>query len=196
MSKKEIPKLGYRKERGIIDFFLMYPYKKNYKTKEGIIPRPYVPTKKVIDDHKYSLDFYEYSDIVKTFYKNLIPYLMDGSPYRMSNMLGDLTMVKWKPKNGRMDLYRQVQKIKSIKGNENLSVKQALEYGKRHRIPFTKVDNRHTDGYSPLLKWLKTSKVYFAEFWHFRFVKATNRLISNILMNNPHKIHNLDNISK
>lgn len=196
MSKKEIPKLGYRKVRGMIDLFLMYPYKKNYESPDGVIPRPYVPTKNLVEDHKYSLDYYQYSEIVKSFYKHLIPYLMEGSSYRMSNRLGDLKMYKWKPKNGRMDLYNQVQKIKRIKGNENLSIREALDYGKKNKVPITKIDNRHTDNYSPLLKWYKTGSVYFAEFWHFRFVRSTKKLISKILMDNPHKIHNLDNISK
>lgn len=188
--------MGYRKIRGMIDLFLMYPYKKNYETKEGVIPRPYVPDKKVVDDHKYSLTIYEYAAIVKSFYEKLVPYLMEGRKYRMSNNLGHLQMEKWKAKNGRMHLYNQVQKIKKIHGNENLSVKEALAYGKKHKVPITKVDNRHTDGYSPLLKWYKSDRVYFAEFWHFRFVKNTKKLISKILMDNPHKIHNLDNISK
>lgn len=191
MSKKVIPKLGYRSTRGIKDFFLMYPYKKNYKVKPGVVPRPYVPKDQVVEDHKFSLDSHQYYSIIKIFFEELVKYLMEGRTYTFSNRLGDLYIKKVKPTNSPISFSATIKKIKKLMGNEDASFKEVMAYKKEHNLPFSKADNRHTDNMLPKTVWNKTNKVYLGRCWKWEWSKIPKNYISNLLMEDPFKIHKL-----
>ena len=152
------------------DFYLHWPYKCAYQ--KNTIPRPYFSKTEVICDHKHSLTYTEWNEILSVYIDELIDFLTEGHKFEMPMMLGYLEMCKWKAKHIRV--------IGTQEKDENGKMKTKI------------ARDTHTQGYRPILKWRrpeKLCKVSMPWLFSIRMMKGTKRAIYKKFKKNPLKFN-------
>jgi len=125
------------------DIYLQYPYK-DVDVKENTVPKPYVPYDQ-ISDHKWKLTYKEWKKIISIYLREWLKYLMTGQRYKLDNKLGDVQIMKYKPKKKRLNLGATLKTGKKVYHN-----------------------NLHTNNYCPIFIWHR-EHVRFPFKWHWRF---------------------------
>lgn len=140
---------------------------------KNIVPLPYIPIKEVNCDHKYSLEYKKWKEIVMTYLKYVKLYLFTGKEFKLPHFMGTLQLRKYKG--------------------------GGIDWGHFHQTgDIIKHKNRHTLGYRPILKWYRNRKICKLKFkWHWSIYpskKVYNKEISNWLMEDFSRINKLINI--
>ncbi len=123
------------------DFFKFYPYKKQIAHPPNTIPFPYVKKQDIVDDHKSSLDWFEWIKIVNMYLLILKEDLQEGKTVKF---------------DGRLGLF-QVKKLKCRKLLDRIKSK---EMGKRVYVGKTEHDN-----YFFKLIWMRKNAKLFHGKW-------------------------------
>lgn len=74
---------------------MKYPYKVNIPHPRNTVPTPYVKKEEVVE-HKNSLNFYEWHDIISTYLDVIAEELVEGNEFQIPNRLGTLQIRKSK----------------------------------------------------------------------------------------------------
>lgn len=141
MRKKRLRNSGYKNNSHVTisDFFIMYPYR--YYPHSNTINIPYIPKHEQISNHKYSLTKKEYVLIIKTYFKYLMIYLLNGNTFTIPNFLGVFKMKKYKSR------WIHWAEKKTLKNSQS------------------------TQNYRSALVWVKDSKCkmpeYLKKFWRY-----------------------------
>lgn len=75
------------------DMFQKYPYKKRQIEGKKVF-QPYIKKKDAVEDHKYSVTFREFSDILKFFVWEIVEDLLHGKRITLPYRLGTMHFVK------------------------------------------------------------------------------------------------------
>ena len=129
-------------------FYLMYPYKK----RTCITCLPYL-TNDEISDHAYALTYQQWRNIIVTYLKHLVLHLLSGQVYRFSSLIGELQLIKWKPKKKRIDIHTT---LTTIMAKYNMTKEEAGTYYKEHKEEGKRYMNKHIDGYKWAVIWRRT----------------------------------------
>jgi hypothetical protein len=128
----------------IKDFFLKYPYKK--KPDVTYVSLPYFP-KEEETNHKYSLTYSEYKNVLNTYFEYVSEYLLQGDVFSMPERLGALKLIKYKIEN----------------------------IGDKKTYYKTYINNIHSQNYRVILRWEHQKyPVPFGKFWKLSTVKTFN----------------------
>lgn len=84
-----------RKRKCIVDFYLTYPYKKNYRTPNNTVPVPFIKNSEVTNTDK-SLDYKQYLEIITLFSELKGMDLVEGIPYIPKPKIGTIEFRKYK----------------------------------------------------------------------------------------------------
>lgn len=123
------------------DFFTFYPYKKQIPHSPNTIPYPYVKKPDIVDNHKYSLDWFEWIKIITTYLEVLREDLYEGKEIKFDGRLG-------------------VFQIRKLKCRKFLDRKKSKEAGKRIFLGKTEFDN-----YYFKLIWMRKKSRLFPSKW-------------------------------
>jgi len=150
----------------IKDIYLGYPYKWR-DTTSNTVSIPYFPKDQITNNDK-SLDYKTWKNIILTYHKYLLEFLLTGRNYITPHNVGHF----------------QIQKIKSVKSNINWK-KTKERYGSqkgKENKKFIRYKNNHWGGYRPLVKW-NIVPVKLTYKYHFKFRPMTDfmRKINNRL---------------
>lgn len=156
---------------GLQEIYLEYTYKTR-DLDSNTIPRYYFP-KSEITDHKYSLTYKEWSDVLKVLFKNILLYLLTGKKYKLPHRMGEIFLAKIK--GGGIDWIKS-KKLKKAVFHKNL----------------------HTNGFRPKVIWdRKKGKCIFKNrwLWKFNLTKSAWRIISQAIENNFNIMNNLTDVT-
>lgn len=146
------------------NLFLEYPYKTTPSGKKDAIIRC---QKRVVNDHEYSLYKSQWTEIIHTYFKVMVEYMIQGFVYDIPNRyMGRLKLTKRK--------YLRAYNAKKAK--------------KLNRMACFR--NTAFDDYGLRLKWFD-KKFKFQSLWSFRFSKSIP--LYDKLIKNTSLIHTLDN---
>lgn len=123
------------------DFFKFYPYKKQIPHPAGTVPFPYVKKQDIVDNHKYSLDWFQWIEIINLYILLLKEDLQEGREIKF---------------DGRLGLFQ----IKKIKCKRFLDRIKSKESGKRIFRGKTEFDN-----YFFKLVWMRKNAKLFHNKW-------------------------------
>lgn len=153
------------------DFYLRYPYKKS----SGRTTLPYVPVEEDTNE-PFSLKYKDWKNILHTYFKYVLLYLLTGQPYRFSSGIGEFKLIRYKPrkKRGNIDM-RGIEKYYEKKTGitdrkelwayiNNIGLDNAVLV--KHR-------NKETDGYKWVTAWFKKEyKFAFKQHWYFTLARV------------------------
>jgi nucleoid DNA-binding protein len=151
------------------DFFLQWPYKCAYQG--NTIPRPYFSKTEVNCNHKHSLTYNEWNEIITVYLDCLMDYIVKGNKFEIPNMLGYFEMCKWKRKFAKP--------TGTPEKNEDGTMK------KRYNSARTMLQSL---GYSPILKWRRSAKLCklkFKSIWAVKMLKDMKKKASKQIVDNP-----------
>lgn len=193
--KKETLKEGYntyynRDKTNLALIYERYPYRK--RTCKTCLP--YVPSD-ADTDHKYSLTYQEWGEIIQCYFKYLCLYLLTGTRYRFSSGMGELQIQKYKSnkKNSAVDLGKMTKYYMEKEGIDDWQ--EAKRYIRDHvnNPKLFKHKNKHTLGYKWNIVWFKRGYDFaFKYHWWFRFSKeGAWRFIDNMFREDRELIYNI-----
>lgn len=165
-------RVGYSDEQtNLTKCYLLYPFKKyrppNYKSSNHIYVK-----KKNSSVHEYALDYNEYNAIITCFIKHLYEYLLHGYNYRFLSGIGEMRMVKYKPKFLGWNIPKAIKKIAKDK---NVSYAEAKMMIPDHREYLEERKNVLLKGYKFKLAWYsKYTKIQNITFWSLGIVDTHN----------------------
>jgi len=144
--------------------------------KKNVVPVPYAPKDKVNCNHKYSLTFKKWKQIIETLGKYYTEFLLSGRPLYLPAKLGSLQLKKWP--YGEKGKY--FNPYKSAKAG-----KVVLD---------SSPENLH---YRPLIKWNRGNACDLPKkfFWKINFVKSKGapwKRIYDAMSNDLSIIHRLN----
>jgi len=153
------------KRKTLKDMYLQYPYK-NRDITSNTVPQPYFPKDQIVCDHKYSLTYKEWKNILGIFFKHVMNALAQGFEYKFPYEQGRIGLRK--VKGGGVDFQ------KTTKGNVK------------------KFKNLHLRGWRFLIKWYRyKNKLQYKWVWRIRLTKHAWSYINEIFKNSPREINNL-----
>lgn len=136
---------------------------------KNIVPVPYIPKDKINCNHKYSLEYNKWKEIVLCIFEHMCLYLLNGYELRLPHKLGILQLKK-----------RRATSIDKIHLQKTGEVKR--------------IRHIETNGYKPILKWSRFGKsAYFANkgIWKINFLKTRWRSIIKEIQKDFSKINKL-----
>jgi hypothetical protein len=169
-------------------FYQEYPYKK----RECPTCLPYIADSE-ISNHSFALTYFEWQKIIMLYFKYLILFLLSGQVYRFSSKIGELQLIKWKPKKRKVDIYST---LSSIMKKYKISKQEAAAYYKEHKEEAKTYSNRHLDGYKWRVIWKRSGyNVKNISIWAMMLQKkSTYDFIHNYLKENPNHIHQISEV--
>lgn len=171
----------------LADLYMLYPY----KTVDYDTPYPYVP-KKERTDEEYSLTFKEWSNIVKTYYKYVLLYLVQGFVYRFTSGMGELKIVRYKSNKPVPD-YAKIRK--ELMKEYNCSYVEAMQYMTSDNILKYKHLNKDKMGYRWNIAWFKNGYNFRYQFyWTLHISQRMWKLLDPFVSKYIHKIQDTNAI--
>ena len=152
----------------IKDFFSFYPYKKNIQTTGKTIPQPYIKKQDVIDDHKYSIDYTQWSAVVGDYIDIVTDTLLTGRDYELPNYLGRFQLRKYKTKR--------------------------LINWQQSKLEGKKVYYRHNDSLHIILKWYREytmARFRYRFHWKIRMSNQLGQKIKKQTVKNKNYVYNI-----
>jgi len=137
--------LARYKRRTLVDIYMTYPYKKNIPCPINTTPQPFIKHSECTD-HKLSLDWKQWNEIVKLYLQKLKLHIEEGNEIDLGTNQGKLSIVK-------------------AKANHSLDFKKSAAAGKPVRFAKNNIDN-----YYFLPSWGKNNKPWlFRNLWVVKF---------------------------
>jgi hypothetical protein len=165
------------------NIYLEYPYKTR-PVLGNTVPIPYFP-KEEITNHKYTISYKEWKNVLIVYFKYIVKYLLTGASYKLPGRLGEFELRRYIPSSKN-------RKINWKKTNELYGEWNKNNPDDRKRIYHA---NMHTEKYCPFLVWVRHGSEYnFAQRWLWRF-KLSKRMwsyISNEILEDSSLINNLN----
>lgn len=172
----------------LLDFYKMYPYKK--QNKDCLTCPPYIKDEEHTQ-HPDSLTYKEWKAIIKCFLKYLTIYLARGYTYRFRSLIGEFEIVRYKPKKKKIDFNKT---LKYYMNEFDCSRDKAIEKIRELDDPIIfKHYQKDFDGWTFILAWFRSQYPFkFGKHWKVSMSKrGAWRSIFNYLKEQPTRINKL-----
>ena len=155
----------------------------NFRTVDYNLKEVYSFYKSNVDDN---VNYTVFSEVIKSFNKNLIDELYDGTYIQLPYRIGDIYIKKYKPnykfdEAGNLTNQGQNQMI-DYKATNELWAKHP-ELAHKQRVFYT---NDHSDGFKFKIKW-KQGRLKNIYIYNFVPAKGLRRSLASHIRNNPNK---------